>query len=414
MDKLSKYSDKIGSLSLKRIFFVGLFIRFLLMPISGHWDLSSLHFVASSLFQHGPFSFYYTDIAIYPPLTYLTLAFWQYLIRPFVASDFNLWLNTPIINEFFSIHAPRYFFLLKLMFIPFDLGIAYLLSKFGRSDKESKLLSALWLFNPVVLYVVFMWGTIDVIPTFLTLLAMYLIVKRKNIWGFIFIGLGASFKMWPLLVLPYVVLSAYKEVKPRIKAFILGSAPFLLLILPYLRIESFRSFVLASDRVSLIGNAGLYIGFMQWLLIYLLAYVLGLFWVNKYNSGDHAKTFDYTFLVMIFFYITSAFTPQWFLWILPFIILQVVEFPILFKPLVFVAIGYLLVILTFDIALSLGLFAPIEPTLWQTPFIKEYVERAFKDFNRIWSIFRTLNSAFLIWYAYEWWCLRRLNDKKNT
>ena len=403
------FSRLILKLNIAQMFVLALILRVILMPISGHWDLTSLHQVANHFFTEGPLSFYYTDIAIYPPLTYLTLAVWQVIIKPFVAADFTRWLNDPIMLEFYNEHVHRYFFLLKLMFIPFELGTAYLLSKFYVEEKTKKIITAVWLFNPVVLYVVYLWGTIDIIPTFFTVLGMYLLLVKRNKIGFVMFGIGSLYKIWPLLLLPFAAVLYSTRTNEKVKNCLWGILPFFLIIAPYLRIPNFRSFVLASDRISLIGNAGLYIGFLQWLLIYLLLYIFYFLWVNKYRSGKFAEIFDHGFLVLIFFYITSAFTPQWFIWLLPFLLYQLIKYRSL-RPLFFLVLGgYFLVILTFDITLSLGLFAPFEPTLWQTPFVKEIVERMFKDGNRIWSMFRTVNSAFLLWFVYEWYQLKKKN-----
>lgn len=392
---------------------LGILIRILIIPFTGHWDLTSLHVVASSLFKNGPLSFYYTDIAIYPPLTYITLAIWQIIIRPFVEGDFYRWLGVPIIQEFYAPHVFRYFFLLKLMFIPFEMGTGYILSKFGRDKEESKKILLLWLFNPIVLYIVYMWTTIDIITAFFAVLGIYMCMKKNPYLGFILFGIGALYKIWPLLLLPFAIILSFQSTRKKIIGAFVGLLPFILVITPYLRIPTFRTYVLASDRISLIGNAGLYIGFLQWLLIYLLIYVLGILLVNKYLSGQKERLIDVSLIVLMIFFVTSAFTPQWFMWVLPFLILQLAKYKKLFGPFLLIMAGYVLVILSFDIALSFGLFAPIEPTLWQTPFVKEYVEMFFKDANKIWSIFRTINSAFLIWFIFEWYLIKRKENEKN-
>ena len=111
-------------------------------------------------------------------------------------------------------------------------------------------------------------------------------------------------------------------------------------------------------------------------------------------------------VVLILFYILSAFTPQWFLWILPILIIQVV-YHNLIKYLPLILMGYLLVILTFDASLSVGMLGPIEPSIYQMKILKEYVELLTKDPNKVFSLMRTINSAVLVWFLYRWWSAKK-------
>lgn len=406
--------QKLLKLKYLQIFLIGLFLRILVMPFTFHWDLYALNIVASEFIKHGPLAFYTSYISDYPPLTYLSLGIWQLIIKPLTFSDFYRWLDLPSIVKFLSIHNARYLFLLKSFYIPFDLGIAYILGKFGRNENEKKILSSLWLFNPIVLYVVFMWGTIDIVPTFFVLLSIYLIREGKTYLPLILLCIGALFKLWPVLLIPFALVTISNGWKKRTIGLVLCLLVSLLILLPYLRIGNFWTYVIFSDRASMMGNGGLYLGFSQWLLVYPFLCLIGLLYTNRNYSGIPDKIIDVSFIVLIIFYITSAFTPQWFLWILPLFIIQVVRYPTLFKPFVLIFIGYGLVILTFDITLSLGLFGPMEPTLWQAPFVKEYVEKIVVDSNKIWSAFRTINSVFLIWFVYEWYLVRRKNEKNSN
>ena len=122
---------KTLSLPIKQIFLYGILIRLLLMPITGHWDLTSLNDIASYIISHGvAYKDYYYSISIYPPLTYYFLAGWQMVIKPLVGADFYGWLREPILNAFFNPHVFRYFFLLKIPHLLFDVGIGLLLIKF--------------------------------------------------------------------------------------------------------------------------------------------------------------------------------------------------------------------------------------------------------------------------------------------
>ncbi|KKR71597.1 MAG: hypothetical protein UU16_C0058G0004 [Candidatus Woesebacteria bacterium GW2011_GWA2_40_7] len=100
---------------------------------------------------------------------------------------------------------------LKLPYLPFDLGVAALLYKFFKDPKNKFLAFTIWMFNPINLYATYMMGQFDVIPTFLAILTLYFAVKREKYFiAALFLGLGASFKIFPFLFLVPLALMKSK------------------------------------------------------------------------------------------------------------------------------------------------------------------------------------------------------------
>ncbi|OGG10089.1 hypothetical protein A2154_02095 [Candidatus Gottesmanbacteria bacterium RBG_16_43_7] len=409
MASIQSFKTKLDHISFLKIILLGLIIRILLMPLTGHRDTATLFASADKFISDGFLVFYKTHAVLYPPLAYLTLGFWQNLIRFLLPSSYPQWQSLPILYQFISFSSFRIFFLLKLFYLPFDIGTAFIISKFGRNFRESKILFTLWIFNPIVLYTTSMWGSLDIIPTFLSILSIYLIYKKKPVWGFFLLGIAAQFKLWPLLLLPLTAVISQKSLRQQIKMFLIGIIPFISMLLPVLTKPDYLTTFTSSERSTLINNASIYIGFSQYIYIFLLIYLLIIFYTENFYKGKMAMLTAISLIVLAIFYITSAYTPQWFLWILPYLIIQTVYYPQLFKSFVYICISYLLVILTYDAPLSIGLFAPFDPSLLNTPILKELFERTVVDPNKIWSVFRTINAATIIWFIYHW----RIASKKS-
>lgn len=400
--------SKISTFSIRKIIFLGLLFRFILMPITGHWDLIALNDIASNLVHKGFGSrdLYNSPFATHPPLTYFTLAVWQVIIKPFVSSDFYSWLSMPLLEVFFAPHVFRYFFLLKVPNLIFDMGILFLLLEFFKSDSqpERKLAAFLWAVNPVVLYATFSWGAIvDIIPAFFVLLAVVLIKNEKPFLALPILGIGGAYKLFPLLFIVPSSLIAFDSWKKRITGIFIGALPFLLVILPFVSYPGFRTHVLEYERGAMLFSASIYIGLMKSIYLFFVFYAFLSLWIEKYGREKIDMFWQYILMTFLFLYATVAFTPQWLVWGIPFFIIHFVKFKTLRLNHLWIFLAYLLTILSFDASLSIGLFSPIEPTFLVTPVFKELLERFTSESTKVWSLFHSLLAGSILWFSFGWW-----------
>lgn len=404
---VKKIISEILKFSIKKIIVIGLLLRFILMPVAGHWDLIALNNIASDLVHNGFKSqnFYYSYLANCPPLTYLTLAVWQIIIKPFVGPDFYEWLARPLLEVFYAPHAFRYFFLLKIPYLVFDIGILFLLLEFFKNDTQAtrKLAAFLWAFNPVVLYATFSWGAVDIIPAFLLLLAVVLVKKKKPFLGLPFLGIGGAYKLFPLLFIVPSAFVAFSSWKKRILGILIGFLPFLLAVLPFVQHPGFRAHVLESDRQTMLFSASVYIGFLKSIYLFFVFYAFLSLWIEKYGKRKVENLWQYALMMFLFFYATTGFTPQWFVWGVPFFIIHFIKFKTLRLNHLWIFLAYLLAILSFDASLSIGLLSPIEPTFLVMPVFKEFLERFISESTKIWSLFHSLLAGAILWFSYSWW-----------
>ncbi|MBI5123501.1 hypothetical protein HZA75_06610 [Candidatus Roizmanbacteria bacterium] len=383
---------------LKKWLLLGILLRLLIMPFTGHWDLTSLNQVADSLWHSGQsaaYSFYY---AIYPPFTYLFLGLWQKLISPLVFSDFHSFLNDPVGVVFLNPHVFRYLFLLKLSYVFFDLGIGFLLYSLVEDKKKKEKIFKLWMLNPITLYATFAWGTIDLIPTFLVILALFLAKKQKGYWAVLALGLGVSFKAFPFLFLIPFCLTYFSSFKKRLKGIFLGLLPFAATILPFLSDKNFVLQFFSSEQLQVIQHAGFYIGREENISLYYIFYSLLIFFLwSRYGVKYN---FNWLFFLVIFvFYALASFTPQWFIWGVPLLFLVMVENDISLFWYVLILAIYLFLVLMFEVTLNLGLLAPLEVTFLDYPSWGEKIN-SILSVTRIDGLLRSVFSAIIFWLVY--------------
>lgn len=366
-------------------------LRLLLMPITYHSDIQPFD-LAGYLFQSGVGANFYdylpaqsSDSAIlkvypsnlfnYPPAVYFFLGSVDNVMTIFTPADIREVFLFNVKDSFGKLVTNLHLFSLKLVYIPFDIGIAWLLWRLVEKKFRLIVLS-LWLFNPVVLFGIYMMGQFDVIPAFFTVLAIYLVKvngSNRNIWfSAICLGLGAAFKIYPILLLP-VLASLNISWRHRVGILIVGFGVYVLSISPFLLSSGFRSTALVAGQTmkSLYAQIPLSGGESVLLYIATLICVYLLFFVK---TAERNQLGERMMIIMMIFFMFTHFHPQWFLWTVPFLILNIVNTN--FKS----VLGQIVIYLAwfaglwfFDSGMTIGLFAPIWPNLYNGQSIWELV-----------------------------------------
>ncbi|MCB0115222.1 MAG: hypothetical protein KDD84_14070, partial [Caldilineaceae bacterium] len=204
----------------------GYLLRILLMPVTGQHDVMFMPWMTQYINQ-GHFNLYaylheqYGDVimqrpgvwAPYPYGFYLLTAGWLAVLDKLGAVDVNAWPAVWSVS-----HPARAVFMLKLLYLPFDFAIGYFLLK-----ASGRLGAALWAWSPLAIYTPFMMGQNDIYATAFAVAGVYVAAKglgasgqdqrtggwmptRWAMWSVILLGLGSVFKIYPLLLLPPLVL----------------------------------------------------------------------------------------------------------------------------------------------------------------------------------------------------------------
>jgi len=384
------------------------------MPITLHPDLLGHSFSAYFFAYEGKLNLYDTlanlppdyplvknfgvsDIFIYPPLTYYTLGIFRVLVKPFADPKLIPWLmeNLDQLHSYPGLFL--HLFLFKVPYLFFDIGAAFLLAGLFDDPKKKKLAFSLWMFNPVTIYATFMIGQLDLLPSFFTLLAAYFFKKERFSWAAFSVGVAASYKMYPLFLLfPLAFLSSEKFWE-RAKNLALGFVPFLFFITPFLGSSAFRAQVFSPKSQKML--------YMGWPLsgaevIYPFVFGLIVIYFLAYYSKKKTDLSAYFLSILLLTFGVTHFHPQWFLWVTPFLIWELVKNN--FKNWLLaltIFVSWLALTLMFEPSLSFGLFNPLWPQLEKATGLSELVKRytdVFQFKSLIRSVFAGASFFFIV------------------
>lgn len=392
----------------------GLFLRFFLALSTFHPDIRALNlggqlvasgnilnlydYLSSCAAGNPLVKTFGTDLFIYPPAIYLYHGIFNFL---FTAIFGNYIMNSNIIenaatfgNIYFNIHL----LLLKLPYLLFDILSAVYIAKLFDSKREQFLAFCFWVFNPVNLYATYMMGQFDVIPAFFTILCLYFIKKEKLGFAALSLGLGAAFKIYPFFLLVPLLLVEKRWIK-RIELVFLGFLPYLITVIPYLASHGFRSSALLAGLTNKSLYASIPISAGENLILFPLTLVI--FYLSFYFYNFRDFLWQKFFVVLLLFFIFTHYHPQWFLWITPFLIIDLIRSNFRNAILIVLSsISYFALLFFFDSSLTVGIFAPIFPFLYSLPSI--WVMLGINiDYNFSRSVFQTLFAGVGFYYIYQ-------------
>lgn len=391
---------------------IAIAIRLILVMFTYHQDLSgqilSTQFFAfkgvvniyeylASLASTHPLvrNFGVDDIFIYPPLSYFSLGSYLKLISPVIPEKFYLDHMSGL--NMHALGAPFHLFWLKLPYLFLDLTLAFTLTKFFEDKANQRKIFYFWLFNPVTLYTTFAMGVFDIIPVLFTVLAALYAKNGRVLFAALMLGIGASFKSYPLFLLPLLVVSVPRAI-PKVKTFLVGIAPFFLTILPFLTSSAFKYMVFGAKSQKMF--------YMIWpvsgaegLFPYMLLFTLLLLITSRFISTKKIwKSFLIYFLIL---FSVTHYHPQWFLWLSPFLVMEIVYSKLKNLYLILgLLLCYLAIIVTFDRSLSSNLLAVTFPQIEQFPGIDKMLAQKL-DPNMFRSSIRSIFAGLSLFLSYD-------------
>lgn len=235
--------------------FIGLLIRFLIMPFAFHGnDLLYVYYAPFKFLETGawdPYLFSRLNFSpeqygYYPPVTFFIHSMFLFLFKPFLPVLHNLfsvyetWIsawggNTIHYADILQGHQLfRTLFIFKVPYLIFDFGTGWFLYQLLKADKEkSRFAYKLWMLNPFVLHSCYALGQIDIITTFFTMAVIYSIFKGWRYCACILLALGIMTKIFPILFVPFVVLILATTFGQRLKLSLAIIAPIIAIIAPF-------------------------------------------------------------------------------------------------------------------------------------------------------------------------------------
>jgi Gpi18-like mannosyltransferase len=328
-------------LTRRNILIIGLVTRVLLAPFTAHpsdigyWE----EFGKALLTEH---SNPYTGF-VYPP---------PWII--IVGAMYSLYLNFP--SEFFLYLA------LKIPIIIGDLLMGLVLhnvvEELSGSSKLANSALVLFLLNPYVIWISSVWGMFDVLPALCTLLFLRFYLKGDRRSSFLFLGIGVAFKYYPILLLPVLLIyewKKYRKVAPLLYAVFLTGLPLALTSLPFMFLfwESYFQTLFSTPLMlhELWSTPASYLSFIYVLRdaapelfnqlmsnywwsnvlsysMFLILYSLLLLKLYREDPKSTSRFINNGFLlaILVIFLSSKMLNEQYFLWAVPFMILNFLVF----------------------------------------------------------------------------------------
>jgi hypothetical protein len=209
--------------------------------------------------------------------------------------------------------------IIKIINVIFDLGIlnlVYLLSK------KSLKTAFLYAINPVTILITTLHGQFDVIPVFFILLVIYLLNKKQELLSVLSFSFAVLTKTWPIL---FFIPIARRVKKKRLLI--------LIFLFPIL-FSFYYSFRFKTSLINIISTVLNYQGLWGIWGVWGLLGKTRIFWQKLTTLIFLTCFFGYSYfknkkklieevlnLLFFFFIFTTNFSIQYFVWIIPFLIL---------------------------------------------------------------------------------------------
>ncbi len=218
-------------------------------------------------------------------------------------------------------------FLTRLPILAADVAIYLILCKMLPS-KEKKIF---WLYfaSPILFYINYFHGQLDVIPTALLFLSLWALLKNKNSLSFILLGIGLATKTHLIAAIPFYLIYIYRNnfgIKKIAKLAGLTTIAFLLCN-PFLFSSGFLDMVFNNPEQKRLFDLSINFGLNNLIFFIAPASIVWIFYkfanYKKLNFDSLLLTLGLTYIALI------ALVPPmqgWYYWSLPFLIFFFIKF----------------------------------------------------------------------------------------
>ena len=232
--------------------------------------------------------------------------------------------------------------LIRLPAFAFDILMAAALylaaSKFTGDANLARLTSLVWFLNPYTLFAAELLAVPDVLVALLTLVSALCLLQGRPILSAILLFSAVGLKLYPILLLPAILIHVHKySVAKRQYWFtftacgLLGVAAYLSWLLQDIDLVQGRNMVLlftvynpVSQPFAVLGvfssSIPLSVAMAALVIVYFFA------WNFARDSSSASYLIHLYSVVLLTYFVFSDFHPQYFMWVLPFITLDVALF----------------------------------------------------------------------------------------
>src|SRR4030065_1745024 len=312
-----------------KYFLTGILVRLIFIPFFFQRDfLSTYQRVAESI-SYGNLGYdklrFFTNM-IHPAYLFIIKSIFPAINELFnVLLEKDSWISWLSINSTYNVFTALTLF--KLLYLIFDIVCMFLILRLSfDGEPENKLrVFKYWIFNPIIIFVLYIFARHDIIGVFVTLIALLLAKKDRKYWAIIVMGLAVALRFFPILILPVLVLYLVRTKKDYIMVSLAGVSGIAALeilfryyfgtsvLLPLLNAQHFE--YLLAPRLDLV--AGSHGSIFIFIAVYIVI-ILSFLHIKK-------KSFDiilnYCAMIYLAYLGICFFHPQYMIWVVPFLII---------------------------------------------------------------------------------------------
>lgn len=315
--------------NLTPIWIAGVLIRLVLIPFTVHIDAYRIYSRSYDAISTGQWFAWNSQIVIQ-----LVHNIWFAIIQPLLPHSNAIWSRTagelgvgaqPADYARFLAypHLARALFLMKLPYFGADLATGYVLTRLVESRWRRRVL-ALWLLNPIVIFVSAIFGRHDSLAVLAVMLSTLLALRGRRYLGMLLLGLGAAARFFPAFLAPFYAF-AFRRSRRELAIIIGGLVGMWLVIeLTMLAITGSSPTLTLLNRyphVEYLFDMKLAPGIAGTLFIFPFAYSILLFWFIDRMGRSAEDYIPIAAAVMLLLFALTHFHPQYAIWIVPFLVL---------------------------------------------------------------------------------------------
>ena len=252
-------------------------------------------------------------------------------IFPYFENIRNILLHEEIYWSWYNFSTDEYvfrtLFIFKLFYFIFDIIGAFLIIRFFKNRDNKVRVFKYWMLSPLIIFIVYIIGRLDIIPIVFMILAFYLAkTGKRNLSYFVFI-LTILMRFFPLLILPLFIGYISKKKWDYIAYWGMSLSIFAILELLMRLLFSKSLFVslFNSYHFRFLFTSSLGIAKYDKIIIFALVYLAILFFYSRSKNKDFGLFIKYSALVYLILFTFSIFYPQYFLWTIPFLLILFVS-----------------------------------------------------------------------------------------
>jgi len=384
---------------------IGVLIRFTFMPIALHFDLLSIYQRSALIAYEGDMGMGLGQI-----FAHYIHAFFLFIFKPLMpylesalpgrggSASWLGWAMFAIQPNVF-----RTLFLFKVPYLIFDLGSAFLLLAILKNRRKGLAAFKFWMINPVVIFSAFIFSRYEPMVIFFILLSLYYAKNNLSARALFSLGIAVIVRSYPLMLLPFFVIIIGKTFWQRLKLAFWG-------LLPLGIMTAISRLFQGASEVGVWANMPhtSYLMGLRWsmrtsydvIFVFFMGYTILFLYTYFRTNHSFAHLWKINLILLLFFFATCFFHPQYFMWLIPFLALQVVEDKRFIGLFAIQILCWTVYTFQWKEALAGYLFVPLDYSYFmslRSPF--EIIGQYYSAANFI-GIFRSIFSGVSFWMVY--------------